>query len=120
MGATINYPFGNATAETLAAGGTIAITISDQLTFIDGLTTKQTTARTLNLTISDTVRAGAMIFLKWECNTATAGNRNFIFGTGFNAETCPTLQPPTAKECAKAFIYNGTEFDAMAAHVEEA
>jgi hypothetical protein len=113
----IFHPFGAVDTVALTAGGTQAITINNQLTMIDGETVKQTTARTLNLTIGVGVRAGAIIHLAVECNDATAGNRNVIFGTGF---VCETLQPVNVKELRISFMYNGTAFIPMGGKYEEA
>ncbi len=115
--ATIRYPFGELQTETLSAGGTQAITITSQLTLIDGITTKQTSATTLNLTIAAGVKPGAIIYLSRECNHGTEGNRAFTFGTGITADT---HTPATAKEVHRAFIYNGTVFMPLGALYVEA
>ncbi len=111
------HPFGAVSTVALTAGGAQAVTIDNQLTLIDGETVKQTTARTLNLTISDDVRPGAIIHIAVECNDATAGNRNFTFGTGITADV---IQPVNQKEMRISFIYNGTAFIPMGAKYDEA
>jgi hypothetical protein len=113
----IFHPFGAVDTVALTAGGTQAITINNQLTLIDGETVKQTTARTLNLTIGARVRAGAIIHLAVECNDSTAGNRDVIFGTNI---TCDTIRPADQKELRISFIYNGTAFIPMGGKYEEA
>jgi hypothetical protein len=115
----IRPPFGPpeyATVE-LTAGGEQAVAINCQMTIIDGISVPQTSATTLNLTIGAGVKPGAILYLSRECNSGTAGNRDFIFGTGITAET---HQPATAKEVHRAFIYNGTAFVPMGAFYVEA
>jgi hypothetical protein len=113
----VKHPFGGVSTVALTAGGTQAVTINNQLTLIDGETVKQTTARTLNLTIGADVKPGAIIHLAVECNDATAGNRNFTFGNGITADV---VQPVNAKELRMSFIYNGTAFIPMGAKYDEA
>jgi len=54
--AQIKYPFGDADSKTLSATGAQALTIDDNLTVIDGVTTQATGNRTLNLTIDAEVK----------------------------------------------------------------
>jgi len=91
-----------ASAE-LTASGAQAITISEQVTYLDGVTVEATNDRTLNLTISDEVKAGAMIYL----SSKTNGTEGTIFGTGF---TAPTITGEAGKTFTQAFFYNGTVF----------
>lgn len=117
MSHTIKHPFGAIDTFTLGAGGTQAITIKNQVTMIDGITTAQTSATTLNLTIDAEVKPGAILYLSRKCNHGTGGNRDFIFGTGITADT---HQPANAKEVHRTFIYNGTVFVPMGAFYVEA
>lgn len=113
----ILHPFGAVDSVALTAGGAQAVTISNQLTFIDGITTRQTAATTLNLTIGAGVKKGALIYLSRECNHATAGNRAFTFGTGITADV---HTPADEKEVHRSFIYDGTNFVPMGALYVEA
>ena len=43
----VSYPFGDAASEALTATGAQAITVSEQVTYIDGVTTEATGNRTI-------------------------------------------------------------------------
>ena len=105
--ANIKFPFGNADKKALTATGLQAITITDQLTIIDGVTTKSTAHRTLNLTIGEDVEAGAIIMLV----TKDTNAKNMVFGTNITMETYTAT---TNNDVASiAFMYNGTAFFPM-------
>ncbi len=103
MAQVIKHPFGAADSVALTATGAQAITITNQLTFIDGVTTQATAERTLNLTIDSNVYAGAMI----HCRLKTNGTENTVFGTGMSGAT---LAGGAGKTKNVLFIYNGTSF----------
>ena len=103
MANDVKYPFGNASTASLTATGAQAITITDQMTFIDGVTTQATGNRTINLTIKEGVKAGATIHLRNKTN----GTETTTFGTGM---TAPTLTGVAGKTFVQKFIYNGTSF----------
>lgn len=104
----VSYPFGKLDSVALSATGAQAITVSEQYTVIDGVTTAATGNRTLNLTIGDGVVSGARIFLK----NKTAGLETTTFGTGF---TCPVNTGATGKTFCAEFVYDGTTFKPVGA-----
>ncbi len=59
----LRFPFDHATQVALTATGAQAITITDDMTIIDGASVAATGNRTLNLTVGDEVIVGARIFL---------------------------------------------------------
>ena len=99
----IKYPFGLADAKTLSATGAQAITIDDNLTIIDGVSTQATGNRTLNLTINSEVKAGARILLKSKTNAT----ETTIFGTGISSVTITGV---AGKTKTQGFTYDGTNF----------
>lgn len=99
----IRHPFGLSDSKTLSATGAQAITIDDDLTVIDGVTTEATGNRTINLTIDAEVKAGAKILLKSKTN----GTETTIFGTGI---TSVTITGVAGKTKTQAFTYDGTVF----------
>jgi len=104
---TIKHPFGAVDTKTLTASGVQAVAITDQLTVIDGITTLQTAATTLNLTIGSEVTVGALLHIRRKTNHGTAGNRAFTFGDGITADA---YTPADDKAWFATFIYNGTAF----------
>lgn len=106
--ATIKYPFGTVGTATMTATGAQAVTIADQLTIIDGVTTEATGNRTLNLTIGSEVTAGAIIVVQSKSN----GTETLTFGTGITSAVSTGVAGKTINQ---SFIYNGTAFVAMGA-----
>jgi len=104
----INYPFGLIQTANLTASGSQAISINAAVTHIDGVTVSSTGARTLVLTISSEVKAGAVIHLAAK---AASGAGNMVFSTGF---TAPTHLQVNTKTHTQSFFYNGTTFYPMA------
>jgi len=111
MSYTIKYPYGAATVEALAATGTLAVTISNQVTILDGVTTPSSGNRTVNLTISDEVIKGAVIVAKIK----TAGTQTCTWGTGF---TAPTMTGVAGKTIVVQFMYDGTAFIQTGAEIQ--
>lgn len=103
MGQGVSFPFGSASTASLSATGAQAITISDQLTIIDGATTQATGNRTINLTISAGVKAGAMILATYK----TQGTETTTLGTGIDAATITGV---AGKTFSQGYMYNGTVF----------
>lgn len=99
----IRFPFGSASVKTLSATGAQAITIEDELTVINGVSTVATGNRTIELTISSQLAIGAMILLK----TKTTGTETTIFGTGIYSVT---VSGAAGKTFSQGFIYDGTVF----------
>lgn len=103
MAITVKHPFGEGASVALTATGTQAITISNSFTVIDGVTVSATGNRTLNLTVSSELEAGALIFLK----SKTDGTETTIFGTGFSA---PTITGVAGKTKTQLLVYDGASF----------
>jgi hypothetical protein len=100
--ATINAPYGDAATLTIAATGTTAATISNQVTYVSSLPTLTGNA-TLDLTLSSELNAGAMLMLK----VKTTATETFTFGTGIDA---PVVTGVAGKTWCQAFWYDGTIF----------
>ena len=101
--AKVRFPFGVATTLVLSATGAQALTIDNDMTILDGVTTEATGDRTLNLTIDDGVGVGARIFLKSKTN----GTENNIMGTSMLGTTFVGVAGKT--KCVE-FVYDGTNF----------
>jgi len=108
----VRSPFGQAD-ETLAltATGAQAITVTDQLTLVDGGTVPATGARTINVTLGDDLQAGAMLIIQSKSD-ATEDN---IFGTNI---TGPTVAGVAGKTMNFLFVYNGTAFVQAGLHIQ--
>lgn len=100
--ATVNSPFGSAGTITIAATGTTAATISNQVTYVSSLPTLTGNA-TLDLTISSELKAGAMLHLK----VKTTATETFTFGTSIDA---PTVTGVAGKTWTQSFWFDGTNF----------
>jgi len=100
---SIKHPFGAAATLPLSATGAQALTIDNDLTVIDGVTTEATGNRTLNLTVDSEIKAGAKILMKSKTN----GTETTIFGTGI---TAPTITGVAGKTKTQQFTYDGTAF----------
>jgi hypothetical protein len=107
----IKNPFGQANVVALTATGAQAITIEDELTIVDGQTVIATGNRTLNLTISSEIKAGASIFLK----SRTTATETTVPGTGM---TAPTITGVAGKIFCAKYIYDGITFKPVAAAVQ--
>ncbi len=92
-----------ATTSAMTATGAQAITIANQRTIIDGVTTEATASRTINLTIGASIVAGATILVINQTNAA----ETLVFGTGI---TAPTLEGVAGKEWSQSFTYDGTVY----------
>lgn len=100
--AGVAWPMGEADVQTPAYSATLAVTITDQLTFLTPGT--MTGAMTINLTVTSTVRKGAMIVLR---ATSDGTARTITFGTGF---TSNTLAGTISKTNQQLFVYDGSTF----------
>lgn len=109
--ATVKWPFGAASSATLSATGAQAITVKDNLTIIDGVTTEATGNRTLNLTLDAELEGGAMLLVQSKTN----GTETTTFGTGI---TGPVITGVAGKTINATFIYNGTAFVQAGASVQ--
>ena len=104
----LKFPFAAAETTALSATGAQAITITNNVTYLDGVTTIATGNRTLNLTIDSEVGVGARIFLA----AKTTGTETTIAGTGI---TMPTITGAAGKIKVTELFYNGTGFYATSA-----
>ena len=109
--ARVKWPFGDANTLTLSATGAQALTIDNDFTIVDGVTTQATGNRTLNLTIDSEVGAGAMLFIK----AKTQGTETTIFGTGMSGAT---LTGAAGKTKTIFCVYDGTNFVEAATPVQ--
>lgn len=103
MAEKVRFPFADADVIALSATGAQAISIVNDMTIIDGVTTEGTGNRTLNLTIDGLVTVGARIFLKAKTN----GTETTIFGTGMSGATITGVAGKT--KCVE-FVYDGSKF----------
>lgn len=99
----IKWPFGAAETIALTATGAQALTVTNNMTIVNGVTTAATGNRTLNLTIAATVTAGARMFVK----SKTAATETTIFGTGMSGATITGV---AGKTKTVEFIYDGNNF----------
>ncbi len=106
----IKAPFGASTDLAIAATGTTAVTISDQVTSVGTLTTLTGNA-TLDLTLDSQLKVGAMLFIK----VKTTAAETFTFGTGIDA---PVVTGSAGKTWTQGFWYDGTIFLPMGAKIQ--
>ncbi|MFD0997690.1 hypothetical protein ACFQ21_00160 [Ohtaekwangia kribbensis] len=98
----INWPQGEADAQTLAYAATQAVTITNMMTILTfAILTGDTT---LNLTIDSQVRKGAKLVLKVP---ATNNADDLTLGTGIDA---PVIVGVATKTKTQSFTYDGTLF----------
>ncbi len=103
---TLSWQGGAPATASFTATGTQTITIANQLTIIDGVTTQATANQTLVLSIGAFVKSGAIIHLARK----TAATETLTFSTGI---TDVVNTGATGKTFAGAYIYNGTTFYPM-------
>lgn len=101
--AKVRYPFGAADEVALSATGNQAVTVENDMTIINGVSTQATGNRTLNLTIAEDLKAGARVLVK----SKTAGTETTIFGTGCIA---PTITGVAGKTKTCELVYDGAKF----------
>ena len=101
---SLKWPYGLAdSSQPLSATGAQAITIANDLTIIDGVSTIATGNRTINLTIPADLTPGARMIVK----SKTTGTETTIFGTGCIA---PTITGAAGKTKVTELVYDGTNF----------
>lgn len=103
MSDKVKYPFGPADEKVLSATGAQALTIVDNLTLVDGVTTIATGARTLDLTLDADLEKGAKLVIR----TKTTAVENTVFGTGITGTTYAGV---AGKTITKTATFDGTEF----------
>lgn len=100
----VKSPFGATETIALTATGTQALTIANEVTYIDGVTVEATGNRTLNLTIdTDNIGVGARLIVASKTN----GTETTIFGTSI---TGATVTGVAGKTKVTEFVYTGTAF----------
>ena len=104
----VEFPVGAIGTASMTATGTQAITIKDMYTIIDGVTVEATSNRTINLTITSGVRAGARILVQSKANAS----ETLTFGTGITSAVSTGAAGQTTNQ---EFVYNGTAFVAAGA-----
>jgi len=97
---TISYPFGAITTLSPVSHLTSALTISNQLTYVDYQTSD--TVLTITVTTAAGVKAGAQLFIETTSNSTA---RSTIFSTGFLGVTVVGY---ANKTWLTSFIYDGT------------
>lgn len=101
---SVKHPFGTAETIALTATGVQALSISNEVTYVDGVTVEATGNRTLNLTIdTDNLAVGARIIVASKTN----GTETTIFGTNM---TGATITGVTGKTFVTEFVYTGSAF----------
>ena len=110
--AQVKWPAGAATNNTqlTAAGGTVVINITNQMTYMATVPTLTANA-TISLTASSYVKPGAILML----NVKTNGSETTTL-TGLLA--APTVTGSAGKTWSQGFIYNGTKFYPMGAKIQ--
>jgi len=96
---------------TMSATGAQAVTISDQFTLIDGVTTEATGNRTINLTIDATVIAGARLQVRNKSN----GTETLTYGTLI---TGAVITGAAGKTDTQSFTFDGTDFNPDGAEIQ--
>lgn len=104
---TYQYPHGPAESIAVAYAGTMAAEVKNSETIIT--VANLTGAGTLNLTVNEAVRKGAVLTLK---TSADATGRTLTFGTGF---TAAAYAIGASKSVCISFKYDGTNFVQCAA-----
>ncbi len=99
----VSAPFGASDTQTPAYAATLAVTITNQITFLS-LAAAMTGALTLNLTIDSQVKKNA----KLVCEFLSDGTaRTVTFGTGM---AVGTMAGVISKTKMIEFVYDGTIF----------
>jgi len=106
----INYPFGAAQGFTAAASGTVAVTISNQMSYMSAVPTL-TAATTLSLTAASTLKAGAicLVTVKTTSTEVTTLSGSVI---------APAVTGVAGKTWSQAYLYNGTNFYPCGAKIQ--
>lgn len=106
----LNYPFGAAQGFTCAASGTVAVTISNQMSYVSAVPTL-TAATTLSLTASSSLKAGAicLVIVKTTSTEVTTLAGSVI---------APAVTGVSGKTWSQAYLYNGTNFYPCGAKIQ--
>ena len=106
----INYPFGAAQGFTVAASGTVAVTISNQMSYMSAVPTL-TAATTLSLTAASTLKAGAICLV-------TVKTTSTEVTTLAGSVIAPAVTGVAGKTWSQAYLYNGTNFYPCGAKIQ--
>lgn len=106
----LNYPFGAAQGFTCAASGTVAVTISNQMSYVSAVPTL-TAATTLSLTASSSLKAGAICLVTVK---TTATEVTTLAGSVI----APAVTGVSGKTWSQAYLYNGTNFYPCGAKIQ--
>lgn len=107
---TVNYPFGAAQAFTCATSGTVAVTVSNQMSYMSSIPTL-TAAVTLSLTASSSLKAGAMCFVSVKTTSTEVT-------TLAGSVIAPAVTGAAGKTWTQAYLYNGTNFYPTGAKIQ--
>ena len=99
----IKHPFGAADSQAMTAVGTQAFTITDNMTVIDGATVEATGNRTIDITASAELKAGARLLVKNKTNAT----ETLTHGTNI---TAPIITGFAGKTTTQGFTFDGTTF----------
>lgn len=106
----INYPFGAAQGFTAAASGTVAVTISNQMSYMSAVPTL-TAATTLSLTAASNLKAGAICLV-------TVKTTSTEVTTLAGSVIAPAVTGVDGKTWSQAYLYNGTNFYPCGAKIQ--
>lgn len=109
---SVKWPAGAATDMTsiTAAGGTVAVTITNQMTYMGTIPTLTANA-TLSVTAPSYLKPGAILLVAVKTN----GSETFTFA---GALAAPTVTGSAGKTWTQGYIYNGTKFYPMGAKIQ--
>jgi hypothetical protein len=104
-----SYPFGaidyiTSTTDSL----TLAVTLDEQVTYLDISSGTLDTNLTINATVDSKVKKGAIVYIE---TTADGTNRTVTFGTKL---TMTALTNTASKTFITTFMYDGTNYKAIA------
>jgi hypothetical protein len=103
------WPFGTGPEViALTATGAQAITVNNQFTIVDGVTVEATGNRTINVTLGDNLKVGALLL----STNKTNATETTTYGTGITSAVTTGVSGKTINQL---FIYNGTAFVAAGA-----
>lgn len=107
---TYKFPTGSSTALTVAAGGTTAITVVNNMNHVASIPTLTANA-VFSVTASSQLKAGAIILL----TVKTTSTETTTFAGSIVA---PVVTGAVGKTWSQAYLYNGTNFYPMGAKIQ--
>jgi len=110
VNAQVQWPAAKATSITIAASGTTAITISNNMSYVATAPTL-TAAATISLTAGTGLKAGAIVFVAVK-TTATEVT------TFAGSAIAPAVTGAAGKTWTQGLIYNGTSFYPLGAKIQ--